>query len=508
MIFVEYVGSKIKKPNQVVPLTEEEAEEFVKCALDFDHWASTYLWVQTDRGKSLFNPRDYQKRMLSAFEDNPFSIILAPRQVGKSVTAMAYLLHQLIFFPDIHIGICSYRLSNVKDIMDRLKFGYEHLPFFLQPGVREYNRFTVVFTNNSGINGQVIKESTFRGTTNNILYVDELAFVKPSIAEEFWGGILPSIMGGGEDSNTKILLTSTPNGSTDIFSNLWFNAVQGTNGFFPVEVKYEEAPGRTEKFEQDMLGKMSKARFLQEFKCHFISSKGCLISSMVLESLQHQEPIMISEDLHFFKEDLTGRKIAIAVDVGEGVDRDYHAIQIVDIGTLEQVGEYRNNNLPQTQFTKEFIRILRMVYDMGASEVYYTVENNGVGNGVINLLVNTTDPVVQKAFFVGDPESQKFGLHMNKNSKAEGCMKLKDLVENNKLKINSQRLITELKFFVKTTNGSYKAESGMHDDLCMSMVLAVLLLKYVADFEEDIYDTFNEIEFDPEKESYEVGIFF
>lgn len=75
--------SVVKKPQQDEPLTEEQAEEWLKCALDKYYWMENYVYIQGDNGKQLFNPREYQKRVINNSEENRFTINLLGRQSGK-----------------------------------------------------------------------------------------------------------------------------------------------------------------------------------------------------------------------------------------------------------------------------------------------------------------------------------------------------------------------------------------------------------------------------------------
>ena len=57
-----------------------------------------------------------------------------------------------------------------------------------------------------------------------------------------------------------------------------------------------------------------------------------------------------------------------------------------------------------------------------------------------------------------------------------------------KLKIKSKNLISELKTFVSRGN-SFSAKPGETDDLVMSMIINARLIKYVATFDEGVYDS-------------------
>jgi hypothetical protein len=216
-----------------------------------------------------------------------------------------------------------------------------------------------------------------------------------------------------------------------------------------------------------------------------------------MEALPTKEPIRTFGDLDIFVDSFNKRKLAMAIDVGEGILADNHCIQIVDIDTFEQVAEFANNSLNQTQFSKEIIRIINMMFNEGATDVFYTVEANGIGIGVINLLVNTDDRNLSRATLLSDVNQSgtvtRFGMLTTHKSKLDGCMKLKDLVEHHKITLNSKKLITELKFFIKQGN-SFAAEKGTNDDRVMGMVILMNVLKQVAFYEDKVHETVNEID--------------
>ena len=479
--------------------------EFVKCANDREYFMRKYLYVQhPSDGAVLFHPRDYQQEMLDLMEEYRFLIMNLPRQSGKTSSSIGFLLHAAIFTPNETIGITSNRQINVKDIMGRIRYSYENLPWWLKPPVTEYSKFKISFAvNHSSIEGATTTESTFRGRSMTKLFLDEFAHVKPVIAEEFWTSILPVISAAGEDSaKTQIIIASTPNGTEGQYARLWFGAVNGDNGFKEYKVYPDRIPGRDANFKREMLRKMTYEKYMQEYEGAFLSSKSTLVNSTVLESIRPKEPISGSNDDLLLFGDFRNKTVAICCDVGEGVGKDFHAIQIFDIDGMEQLGEWRNNVMTQTQFTHVIINVIRMIHNSGAKEIYYTVENNSIGMGVINLLINSDDSALNHAIMVSDIKHRKKGIPTNTASKARGCMLLKDLVEGWKLKLHSKRLLTELKFFVKS-GASFASERGRgegHDDLTMACVLFCNMLDLLAHYEESVYDLLNNIHLQDEEE--------
>ena len=79
------------------------------------------------------------------------------------------------------------------------------------------------------------------------------------------------------------------------------------------------------------------------------------------------------------------------------------------------------------------------------------------------------------------------GFNTTAKHKIDACAKFKELVENNKLELNSKVLISELKTFV-ATGVSYQAKPGEHDDLVASMLLATRMMKVLADFDPKVFE--------------------
>lgn len=290
------------------------------------------------------------------------------------------------------------------------------------------------FTNGSSIFAEVTNESTGRGTTQKRIISDELAFVDPKVSAEFMASLLPSISAAGEESTTRFNIISSANGSEGIFANIWFEAIAGNNGFAYVEVPYESIPGRTEEFEKSMVAKIGRSRFDREFRNIFISSSGTLVNSRILESIKTmKEPIAQFKDLEIYVDSFAGRNLAVVADISEGIGEDYSTIEIVDLDTFEQCAEYSNNMVNQTMFVTDIIRILRKLKDENASEIYFTFENNGIGQGVARLIEHSEDPVMDEVTLISDPPSAegKFrtGIYMSRPKKEEACGQLKDLVE-------------------------------------------------------------------------------
>ena len=92
----------------------------------------------------------------------------------------------------------------------------------------------------------------------------------------------------------------------------------------------------------------------------------------------------------------------------------------------------------------------------------------------------------------GQARMYRKGFNTTNKSKIAVCAKLKSLIENKKITINSKNLISELKTFV-ANGSSFSAKLGETDDLVMALLLDVRMVQslqsYDSDFDEKLKDS-------------------
>lgn len=468
---IYYNGNvNIKKAGVKQNKTPEEVAEYIKCRNDPVYFCRKYVKIiDLNRGLVNFEMWDFQERMVQTFQENRFVINLLPRQMGKTITVAAFLLHYAIFNKHKSIGILANKAATSREILSRIQRMLENLPFFLQPGVVEYNKGNVEFGNGSTLMAAATSSDSIRGFSFNVVYLDEFAFVEN--ADTFYTSTYPVISSGDD---TKVLITSTPNGM-NLFYKLWEDARMGRNDYVPVQVHWNENPRRDKKWEETTLKNIGKKQFAQEYECAFHGSSGTLISGATLAELVWQDPIKQSDSINVYKEPEPGHSYLVTVDVGEGVGGDYSVVNVTDITEqpYEQVCVFRNNETA-VLVLPEVVERLAQQYN----EAFILVETNSVGAQVSNILYHeyeyenmiVTATKNQDNFVSGGfASTSEIGIRMTKKSKRIGCTNVKALIENNVLIINDFNTIQELQTFV-SKGQSYEAEDGKHDDIVMTLV--------------------------------------
>jgi hypothetical protein len=116
------------------------------------------------------------------------------------------------------------------------------------------------------------------------------------------------------------------------------------------------------------------------------------------------------------------------------------------------------------------------------------VENNNIGEAALISIDQYGEENIQ-GYFLSDPSKgtgrYRKGFNTGPKSKMTACSKLKTLVEENRMKIRSKALVSELKTFV-SHGMSYAAKPGETDDLVMSTILAVRMLQLLQSYDPSI----------------------
>ena len=85
------------------------------------------------------------------------------------------------------------------------------------------------------------------------------------------------------------------------------------------------------------------------------------------------------------------------------------------------------------------------------------------------------------------------GFNTTHSTKISACSRLKTMIENDKLQVNSKVLLTELKGFV-ASGSSYKAKPGETDDLVSATLLSMRIIAVLKDWDPRVYESFNQAE--------------
>jgi hypothetical protein len=502
-------GVITKKAHTKETFTESQVQDLLLCAdpsVGYLHFAQNFFHIQHPvKGKLVFEPFDYQIRLLHSYHNHRFNINMLPRQSGKTTCASAYLLWFAMFHPDQTILVAAHKYTGAQEIMQRIRYGYELCPDHIRCGVVNYNKGSMEFDNGSRIVSATTTGNTGRGMSISLLYCDEFAFVQPNIADEFWTSISPTLATGG-----RAIITSTPNSDEDTFAIIWKESKDlfdefgnenengiGRNGFFGFRAEWSEHPDRDEQWKRNEMGRIGEERFRREYGCEFLVYDETLINSIKLSEINGREPLFRMGQVRWYKKPTQGNLYLVALDPSLGTGGDFGGIQVFELPSFTQVAEWQHNLTQIQGQVKIFRDIIKYIQDELGSDypnsIYWSCENNTVGEAALVVIQDLGEETFP-GLFVSEPgrkgHVRKFrkGFNTTFTNKISACARLKYLLEENKMTIHSRALISELKTFI-AAGTTYKAKTGQHDDLVSALLLIVRMSVILADWDPVVFET-------------------
>ena len=541
-------NTKLLKPELVRRYTQEEIEDYKKCALDPVYFASK-CYLMTPEGLKPCKLRDYQIDYIRHLQHNRFSIFLSCRQSGKSTTTAIYCLWVILFNSDKAGLILSKSGPAGLDLIKKIKDMYLYLPYHLKIGTMKWNQSEISFDNNSSISTESFSPTAGLGKTINFLILDEFAWCPPNDVELFYNNIIPTVT---TITDSNVCIMSTQNGF-NLFYKIWKGSIEKQNIYAPFKVDWWQVPQfntvtkqwekRTEEWKQEMIGVLgSEEAFYYQYGTQFSASDKCLVSRERIANLRDNAALFenrteeIQEKYNlflnhyknlFFKpnfdlESIKNSFFLLTIDLAEGFGGDYtvfNIFQIVDKDKFEHIGYWRSNEVDLEHATLEFWLLASQLFN--GENCIWSLEWNTYGALFYRMLLDLNeddyDPdslyrfnLCQEGLEVSNfclykktsmdeqiiGKQQKGqtnyipGIKFTGGNKGTACSLLKMLFE--KEQVNTTDVITlgELENFEdKNGNGTYKASYG-HDDLIMTFVQLPMIQQtsryknFIEDYEE------------------------
>ena len=489
-------NENLKKPNTVIHVSETQQQEYIqelmKCKEDIVYFAEKFFTIISPaKGKHLIELYPKQKKLLRAMVDEKRLISLASRQVGKTTTYTIYALHQTIFYPEQGVLIAANKKDTALEILGRIQMAYECLPGWLKPGLIEYNKGKVKFSNLSTIQGVATGSSSARGSSAKILILDEFSFVPNNICREFWNSVYPVI---SSSKDSKVIVVSTPNGVGNLYHSLWEKSQSGEQdtegeGWKGIRIDWYDVPGRDEAWKKQQIEALGQADFDQEFGNSFLSSSTPkLISDKLIQEFRtfaedHEDfgrdiSLEVYQNKEFkytvYHEHMVDRSYLISFDVGNGVGVDAsvaYVFDVTDMSNIVQCAKFSDNKVA----TNEFSYIVYKMYEH-YGRCWIAGEANSIGKSVFDLLIQLYGVENFVSMNKGKP-----GILSHAQIKSKACRFVKNLLSNPSvsIKLYDENLINEMEWFVQKDTVKhvlYHALQGKHDDHMLSFIWGLYTL--------------------------------
>ena len=301
------------------------------------------------------------------------------------------------------------------------------------------------------------------------------------------------------EDDTNIMATADHEIYTDWFTTKPVSKLKVGNEILCENDEYKKIKSITSQGQQEVYDVLEVdginrfyANGILVHNCKFIGKSGTLVDSATMRRLMEETKnksysFLIDGDVRFYKDLDKNMKYLVAIDPAIGVSGDFSAIQVFEFPTFIQVAEWMSDQLNQNDQVEKLKNLITyMYYDLKAKgcrspEIYWSVENNSVGEGFICSLREKAfgegkerpQDYIDRGLLITENGNKRLGFTTTKRTKTMACTQLKNLLETKKMIINSKEYVQQLSnFTLKEVNYSVEGQ-GLHDDLISASLIII-----------------------------------
>jgi hypothetical protein len=475
-------------PNDSFEIKQEklqkQQEEIVKCIRNFSYFSHRYIKIfHPIRGLVPFIHYNYQRRVIGEYDNHRFNIISKMRQAGLTTVTALWGLWRCMFRKDQAIMVMSKTDREAMTSAGMIARAIDWLPTWIKPQMDKDNDHVKEFKTTGGrIEFQGPEAARSKALTYMIL--DEAAHI-PEM-DKHWKAMYPTLSTGG-----NCIAISTVNGLGNWYQETYYKAQAGKNRWNIIELDFWEHPDYNDKaWVADQRVQLGEKGWQQEVMRSFLGSGETYIPGKVIAELDNsirdklplrvkfpewcnekEEFIEERGALWIWREPIDGHEYTMAVDSADGVgdDGDNSSFQILDDATMEQVAEFYSNRVPPHIFS-QIINEVAIYYN----SCRVVVENNAPSGGAV--IAGLKDTMMYENLYMEPKKKNSIGIKSNQMLRSMILESLQHQLLRNGIKVNSPRLVHELKTFIyNASKKRAEAGPGKHDDAIMALAIAIYI---------------------------------
>jgi hypothetical protein len=492
--------------------------EWRRCASDKMYFIRNYVYIQVQpkwdqRGRTKFELFDYQEEALDIWNTNRFTVIVKARQLGFTTLAMADILWHCLFQPGSNLLLVSKNQDSANKNLGMVKFMYQFLPDWMKergPSLQKAAEYKLEFEFPDGMKCQVKSfagtETAGAGETATMVVLDEFALMPdPS---NTYRTIMPTTDAGG-----RLIIISTARGAYNEFAKIYKNAKAKQNQFVPLfqpwsasrlitekeyETKRREFAANPWEFYSEYPSDDIEA-FRESGNPRFVNLPHTCDDGMIRGTiLDDQDGLRFveDEDGHVWVSDMfpdPSFSYYIGADPAQGRGGDYstaHVLSLDEDNIPRIVGFYRANTVEPVEWAADIDRLGRFYNGQGRPALLAVEDQGGQGQLPINELHRN---LVYENPYIFRPTGRRgvqrsdrlFSFPMSADRRRMVVDKLAEYLATANSAQPGMRgihplLLEELHQFVRQElpggGVKYSADYGCHDDLVMSLAIALWVL--------------------------------
>lgn len=384
--------------------------------------------------------------MASAYRSGRVFVVKAKRQVGKTTMAENALLEMAIN----HHGTLS---ALIEPTLDQSRRVYKEIVKAVQDtpilASKNDSLLEIQFSNGSSIIFKSAEQrDNLRGfTITGLLVVDECAF----IPDDIFDILLPTT----DVHKAPILLISTPKLKQGFFFRYYSAGLEGRANitsidFNEYDTSFLLAPEKLEEYRT----MMPRAQFTTEYLGEFLESDSVLFTNITA-------CVGPAGD---------GRELYVGIDWGSGAGGDYTSVcGIGGDGRMVFIDYFNDKStFEQARYIADLLQLRR------ASLRRIEAESNSIGTPMIALLKDELDKRgLRDVSRLIEPFTTTASEKVRLVNQLQVALEQKQITLLDDRGLLSQLAAYEATYNPRTNNVSYNAPLGLHDDNCISTMLAL-----------------------------------
>lgn len=274
-----------------------------------------------------------------------------------------------------------------------------------------------------------------------------------------------------------------------------YREYQSKSGARLVEADWKEVPHYDKKgnlltpevYEKQTIAKYGAQYFAQTEECAFLGSAATLISTEALKLMEPKAPVSLDSifsGIKIYEKVKEKHSYILGVDPAkDGIDK--FSVQVIDVTA------FPFKQVAAAQLDVDYLVMPEHLETLGLyyNEAFIVIENNeGAGQSIADMLYLSYEyPNMYRDRDEQNKGYKRFyGFRTTKKTRPLILNMMKIFIEEGKLIVNDRGTIDEFFSFIKSENTSvkYAAEEGYHDDMVMSLAIAMAPFMHIKAFDD------------------------
>lgn len=285
-------GERFECADNHIVFTSSLEEIFVKDLAIDDEVMTKFGSVKV---KSIYKC-PYKMSMYDISIDSPNHRYYTNNILSHNTTTVAsFLSWMLVFHADRNILVVANKEKTAIEIVDKIINIFRGLPYFMKPGCVNFGKMGLKLENGSQLMCSATTNTASIGFTIHCILLDEFAHIPENIVNNFWRSVYPTL---SSSQVSQCIITSTPNGTTNKFYEIWSKSLEKKNSFVNLRTDYYEVPGHDDAWAARMKADFGEEEFAQEFQLQFNINSSMLAKAEDLAFMQRISKEFVHKDIY------------------------------------------------------------------------------------------------------------------------------------------------------------------------------------------------------------------